>query len=154
MALDMCGMQPPGFGGKPSPSHVLWRPDGGGPVRFDESRVRQWCQAHGVDYETDERVDHERGDVPRTQRRLVFAWEESASESFSMGEDDWTLTTGRTPRTFVEIDETGTARVRGWDATHILVLTAVWTEGAALRLRARNEPETLSLPAERLAERQ
>jgi hypothetical protein len=113
-------MQAPTFGGKPSDSHVIWRGLGGSVKRFDERLLRRWCSKYGVDYESSKRVDHDRGSDPRQQHRIVFAWDDSASESFAVGDDEWEIRTQKTPRTFIEIDSEGEARIRSWDSERVL----------------------------------
>ena len=81
----------PTFRGNQSDSHVIWRRSGADesvPKRFDEQRLREWCSARGVDFETDRRVDHDRSDQPRKQYRCVFAWADEESESFDMGDEE------------------------------------------------------------------
>jgi hypothetical protein len=108
-------MEAPTFGGKPSDTHVIWRESGGKVRRFDEGLVRRWADRYGADFESDRRVDHERGPDPRAQHRVVFAWEDGASESFSVGDDDWEIQTQETPRTFFEAAELpGKKRLDAW----------------------------------------
>ncbi|MUV89590.1 hypothetical protein GJ629_06520 [Halapricum sp. CBA1109] len=140
-------MHPPAFGGHPSDAHLLWVD---GEKRFDEDRLRAWCGRHDLTVETDQRVDHDRAEESRKQYRIVCSWSEGESESFDMGDDEWELTTQRTPETFVEIDSEGVARVAARDGERILDLQELWTDGPVLCFRAADLPGTQRLPIERL----
>lgn len=129
-------MKAPTFGGKPSEAHVIWRDSEAGDKRFDQAALGEWCSANGVDYEQSSRVDHERGSDPRLQHRLVFAWADHASESFEFGDDEWEIETQKTPRTFIEIDSAGVARIKSWESEHVVDLTELWYDGSALVFEA------------------
>lgn len=143
-------MKAPTFGGKPSDTHVIWRQSGTGEKRFDEEALRKWCSAHDVDFESSKRVDHDRGSQPRLQHRLVFTWADQASESFSVGDEDWEIETQKTPRTFVEIDSKGMVRIKGWDNEHVLDLNELWWDGQALVFEASELSSTKRLNAAKL----
>lgn len=143
-------MKAPTFGGKPSERHVIWRQSGTGEKRFDESTLRSWCSAHVVDYEQSRRVDHERALEPRHQHRLVFAWSDDAGEYFEFGDDEWEIETQRTPRTFVEIDSAGQARIRSWESEHLVDLTELWYDGATLVFEAVETSSARRLDADKL----
>ncbi|MFB6150585.1 MAG: hypothetical protein ABEJ40_02140 [Haloarculaceae archaeon] len=143
-------MRSPTFGGKPSDTHVIWRDSEGGDKRFDEEALCSWCSHYGVDFETSKRVDHDRAPEPRQQYRLVFAWADHASESFAVGDDEWDIETQETPRTFVEIDGGGLARVKGWDSEHVLDILELWYDGPRLVFDAAELPDTKSLHAGKL----
>lgn len=144
-------MEAPTFGGKPSDAHVIWRGSGGNVKRFDEGLLRRWCSKYGVDYESSKRVDHDRGSDPRQQHRIVFAWDDSASESFAVGDDEWEIQTQKTPRTFVEIDSEGEARIRGWNSERVLDVHELRVDGASLVLEAAELPGKKRLAVETLA---
>ncbi|MFB6139769.1 MAG: hypothetical protein ABEJ26_04970 [Halosimplex sp.] len=149
-------MQPPTFRGKPSDSHVLWRRSGASadaPKRFDERYLRTWCSAHDVDFETDRRVDHDRADEPRDQYRLVFTRSEAESESFDMGDDEWEIAARETPRTFLEIDERGEARLESWTGEYVLDLEELRIDGTAFVFRAAEFEGTKRFDAAKLADR-
>jgi len=129
-------MEAPSFGGKPSDAHVIWRGTGGSVKRFDEELLGRWAEKYAADFESDRRVDHERGADPRVQLRVVFAWGEGASESFSVGDDEWDIRTQETPRTFFEIDSEGLARVNGWDTEAILDVHELRVDGPTLVIEA------------------
>ena len=144
-------MRSPAFGGHPSDTHVLWEDGGGnGGKRFDEDRLQAWCQRHGLEYETDQRVDHDRGEDLREQYRIVFAWSSGESESFDVDGEEWDITTQETPETFLEIDSEGMARVSARGTEQILDLQELWTDGPALCFRSASMDDTKRLPIDRL----
>jgi hypothetical protein len=146
-------MKAPTFGGKPSDTHVVWRDSGASEKRFDEAELRKWCSHYDVDLETSKRVDHDRADETRQQHRIVFAWTDSESESFSMGEDDWQITAQKTPRTFLEIDSKGEVRVKGWNSEQVLDVTELWWDGSSLVFEAAEFDDTKRLDARKLSSR-
>jgi hypothetical protein len=149
-------MQPPSFRGKPSDAHVLWRRSGVGadaPKRFDEAHLREWCSASGIDFETDKRVDHERSDQPRKQYQCVFAWSDAESESFDMGDDEWEIATQETPRTFLEIDEAGEARLKSWGDEYVFDIEELWLDGDAVAFRAAGIDGAKRVDARKLKDR-
>jgi hypothetical protein len=125
-------MKPPTFRGKPSDDHVIWRRKGGAAKRFDEDRLREWCARRHIDFETAKRVDHERSERPRDQYRVVFAWSDTEGESFDLGDEQWQIETGETPRTFLEIDSEGEARLKSWSSERILDIEELQVDGDAL----------------------
>ena len=68
------------------------RADESVPKRFDEQRLREWCSARSVDFETDRRVNHDRSDQPCKQYRCVFA---RADEEYVLSVEELTLTATR-----------------------------------------------------------
>jgi hypothetical protein len=143
-------MEAPTFGGKPSDAHVIWRGSGGSVKRFDEELLRRWSSTHALDFESDRRVDHDRGSDPRTQYQVVFAWGDGASESFSVGDDEWEIRTQETPRTFFEVDSEGVARVRGWDSQALLDVHELRVDGSSLVVEAAELDGTKRLDARKL----
>ncbi|MFT4921458.1 MAG: hypothetical protein ACI8XM_000655 [Haloarculaceae archaeon] len=138
------------FRGKPSKSHIIWTRetrDGTGTKRFDDEHFQKWVSHCGFEYEDDTRVDHERGDEPRSQHRCVFTWGEMEDERIELGDEEWSLGHQKTPRTFIEIDSEGQARVKGWDFETILDIAEMrhkgpdllveTTDGDCKRLNAR-----------------
>lgn len=142
-------MRRPAFGGHPSETHVLWQ-DSDGPKRFDEDRLRSWCERHDLEFQTDSRVDHGRSEELRGQYRIVVTWSTGESESFDVDGDQWEITTQRTPATFVEIDSDGVARVATGDGERVLDLQELWTDGATLCFRADGFESAKRLPIDRL----
>lgn len=143
-------MEAPTFGGKPSDAHVIWRGSGGSVKRFDEDLLRRWADRYAADFESDRRVDHERGSDPRVQYSVVFAWAEGASESFSVGDDEWDIQTQETPRTFLEVDSEGLARVSGWDTEAVLDVYELRVDGPSLVVEAVELSGTKRLDARKL----
>jgi len=125
-------MEPPTFRGKPSDDHVIWRRKGGANKRFDEDALREWCASRGIDFETSKRVDHDRSSRPRVQYRVVFTWTSEEGESFDMGDEEWDISTGKTPRMFLEIDDAGEARLKSWSSERVLDIEELWLDGEAL----------------------
>ena len=126
------------FRGKPSNSHIIWTRetrDGAGQRRFDHDHFRKWADHCGFDFETATRVDHDRADEPRTQYRCVFTWETMAEETIEFGGEEWSLGDQQTPRTFIEIDEGGQARVKGWSFETILDVVEMRHKGPELLIR-------------------
>jgi len=123
------------FRGKPSKTHIIWTRetrDGAGNKRFDHDHFRKWADHCGFDFETTTRVDHERGDGPRQQYRCVFRWGQSDTETIEMGDREWSMGSQRTPRTFVEIDEAGMARIQGWNFDAVLDVVMMRHKGPEL----------------------
>lgn len=126
------------FGQKPSNSHVVWTNrsgEGKGKKRFDFNYLRLWAANFGIDYETRIRVDHDRSERPREQHLVVFEWTTTDSETLEMGDSSWEFGGNETPRTFVEIDERGVARMKSWDREVIVDLRELWIEGPVLRMK-------------------
>lgn len=129
------------FGKKPSNAHVVWtnRPgEGKGKKKFDFEYLELWAAHFGIDYENRTRVDHERSEKPRQQHLVVFEWAKAAEETIEMGDSTWELGGNETPRTFVEIDEAGLARMKSWENEVVLDLRELWIDGPALRMRTAN----------------
>jgi hypothetical protein len=143
-------MKAPTFRGKPSDVHVIWRQSGDGEKRFAQDDLRRWSAANNVDYETSKRVDHERGSTPRLQHRLVFAWGQGSNESFEVGDEEWDIETGKTPKTFIEIDSKGQARIKSWEGEQVLEVAELWYDGSALVFRTPESEEARRLEAEKL----
>jgi hypothetical protein len=141
-------MRKPAFGGHPSETHFLWSDDGG--KRFDLERLQSWCARYDLTLERDKRVDHDRGDELREQYRVVVTWADGETESFDMGEEKWSMTTQETPRTFLEIDTEGMARVAATESEQVLDLQECWTDGPALCFVANGVEGTKRLPLQRL----
>ncbi|MFC6976089.1 hypothetical protein ACFQL1_17580 [Halomicroarcula sp. GCM10025709] len=125
------------FGSKPSDAHVVWRSgrDDDGVKQFDFEYLRLWAAHFGVDYEQWERVDHERADEPRTQHACVFHWAETGGQEFSLGGADWSMGSQEKPRTFIEIDEAGMGRFKGWASEAVLDIDELVLDGTTCRLR-------------------
>lgn len=141
-------MRKPAFGGHPSETHLLWTDDGG--KRFDLERLRAWCERFDLTLERDKRVDHGRGDDLREQYRIVVTWADGESESFDMGDEEWSLTTQETPNTFVEIDTEGWARVAAKNSEQVVDLRELWTDGPRLCFKAAGVEGVKRLPIDRL----
>ena len=142
-------MKKRGFRGKPSPAHVIWtrgsRSDGTGTRRFDDEHLEKWATHCGFDFEREQRVDHERGDEPRTQHRVVFTWGQTESETMQLGDEEWSMGTQKTPRTFVEIDEAGLARIKGWTFETVLDIVEMRHKGPNLLIEtAEGEKKRLN----------
>ncbi|WP_276272325.1 hypothetical protein [Haloarcula litorea] len=136
------------FDSKPSDAHVVWRSGrgDGGKKKFDFEYLELWAAHFGVDYEEWERVDHERGDEPRVQRVCVFRWGEAGGQEISLGGESWTMGAEERPRTFLEIDEAGLVRLKGWTAETTLDVDELVLDGTTLRLRtASGARKTLDL---------
>jgi hypothetical protein len=106
------------FRGKPSRSYIVWTRktrDGAGKKRIDQEHFERWANHFGFDFESEMRVDHGRAEEPRQQYRCVFAWGETEGETIRLGDEEWSMGRQKTPRTFVEIDGAGLARVKSWE---------------------------------------
>lgn len=127
------------FRGKPSKRHVIWvneTRDGNTMKRLDHEHFEKWTHHYGFEFETEKRVDHDRGEEPRTQYQCVFSWERMDGESIELGEEEWSFGEQKTPRTFVEIDEKGLVRVRGWSFETILNVVEMQHDGPVLKIKA------------------
>lgn len=144
-------MNEPSISRKPSQTHFLWESGAGGETkRFDADYFRKWCRHLGYDFETYTRVDHDRGDDPRTQYQCVFSTQTGAGDSFEMGGEEWDIQTEEVPQTFVEIDEEGLMRVSGWSTAETLDVTELWHDGTDLLVRAAGRDKPLRLNTEDL----
>lgn len=126
------------FREKPSKKHVIWTRetrDGARTKRFDDEHFEKWARHYNFDFEISKRVDHDRGEKPRQQFRCVFAWGDTGGERFEFGDEEWELGSQETPRTFVEIDEEGIARVKGWHDEAVFDIEELRHEGPKLLLR-------------------
>jgi len=147
----------PGFSGKPSDAHVIWTYEtrqGVTRKQFDTDRFAEWADHYGFDVERGERVDHERGMEERTQHRCVFAWGLGGSEddSVEFGDSEWKLDEQKTPRTFVEVDEAGVARIKSWDEEFVVDVTAMIHKGPQLLVRS-DEDRTFRINGEEFSTR-
>jgi hypothetical protein len=130
-------MKTRGFRGKPSPSHVVWtrgaeRGSEGGTKRFDPDHLEKWANHCGFDFERETRIDHERAEEPREQFRVIFKWGKSDPETIELGDEEWSMGARKTPRTFVEVDEAGLARIRGWTVERVLDVVEMRHKGPDL----------------------
>ncbi|KAA9397916.1 hypothetical protein Har1130_06450 [Haloarcula sp. CBA1130] len=125
------------FGSKPSEAHVIWRSgrDSGGKKKFDFEYLELWAAHFGVDFEQWTRVDHDRGDEPREQFACVFRWSQSGGQELSVGDEEWTMGSQRKPRTFLEIDEEGMVRLRGWTSETTLDVEELVLKKTVLTLK-------------------
>lgn len=125
-----------GFRSKPTPAHIIWVRGGGrgsgGKKRFDDAHFEKWASHCGFDFERETMVDHERADEPRTQHRVVFTWGTSDEETISLGDEEWSMGSQRTPRTFIEVDEAGLARVKGWSFERVIDVVEMRHKGPEL----------------------
>lgn len=128
-------MRKRGFRGKPSPTHIVWVRGGresDGPKRLDHEHFEKWANHCGFDFQREEVVDHERADEPRQQHRVVFAWGQSDAETIQLGDDEWSMQSQRTPRTFIEVDEAGLARIKGWNFETVVDIIEMRHKGPTL----------------------
>jgi hypothetical protein len=144
----------PGATVKPSDAHVIWCSgrDNDGRKRFDFEYLELWAAHFGVEYEQWERVDHQRGDEPREQHVCVFARAQNGGEEVSLGGETWTMAASDKPRTFIEIDEAGMLRLRGWSTETTLDVEELVVDGTTLKLRTA-AGETRSLDTSKLTTR-
>jgi len=137
-------MERPSISQKPSKAHIVWTPDPEtGVKRFDEEYLQKWCRHFGFDFERYSRVDHERAEESRTQYQCVFSYQKENSESVEMDGEEWSIGTEKMPRTFVELDEEGVARVQGWSTERIVDVAELWHDGRELLFRATDGDSTL-----------
>lgn len=126
-----------GFRSKPSPSHIIWvRGSSGGKKRFDTAHFEKWADHCGFDFEKETLTDHERADEPRDQFRVVFRWGKSDPETIQLGDEEWSMGASKTPRTFIEVDEAGVARLKGWTFETILDVVQMRHKGADLLIES------------------
>lgn len=142
-------MKSGGFRSKPTPTHIIWVRGGaresGGKKRFDDRHFEKWANHVGLDFERETLVDHERADEPRMQHRVVFTWGQTDPETISLGEDEWSLGTQKTPRTFIEVDEAGLARIKGWSFETVLDVVDMRHKGPELLIEtAEGEKKRLN----------
>ncbi|GGM23420.1 hypothetical protein GCM10009006_00960 [Haloarcula argentinensis] len=125
------------FGSKPSEAHVIWRSgrNNDGKKKFDFEYLELWAAHFGVDFEQWSRVDHDRADEPREQFACVFCWSKDGGQELSVGDEEWTMGSQRKPRTFVEIDEEGMVRLRGWSTETTLDVEELVLKKTVLKLQ-------------------
>jgi hypothetical protein len=107
--------------------------------RFHEDYLRKWCRHFGFDFDSYSRVDHDRADEARRQYQVVFSYASGGGDDFEFDDQEWSIKTGRTPRTFVEIDEEGLMRLRGWSIETILDVEELYHRGPELIVEAVGE---------------
>lgn len=136
------------FRGKPSKTHIIWirkTRDGATKKRFDNEHFERWADHCGFDFDTTNRVDHERVDEPRTQYRCVFKWGTISDDTIEFGDEEWSLGEQKTPRTFIEIDAKGLARVKGWEFESVFEIVEMRHKGPELLIKtADNESKRLN----------
>lgn len=143
-----------GFRDKPSKSHIIWTRrtrKGATNRRFDYEHFEQWAEHHSFDFDTRKRVDHDRAEEPRMQFRCVFAWGQMNEQSFEVGDEEWELAGQKTPRTFIEIDQEGIARVKGWSHETVYNIQELRHDGPALLLKT-TDGETKKIDGRKLTE--
>ncbi|GGK80719.1 hypothetical protein [Haloarcula sebkhae] len=125
------------FGSKPSEAHVIWRSgrNDDGKKKFDFEYLELWAAHFGVDFEQWTRVDHDRADEPREQFACVFRWSKSGGQELSVGDEEWTMGSQRKPRTFLEIDDEGMVRLRGWTSETTLDVEELVLKKTVLKLK-------------------
>lgn len=126
-----------GYRDRPSETHIIWTRtmrNGATKKRFDTDRFETWADHYGFEVEETRRTDHERAEESRLQMRCVFAWGERDAESFEFGDDEWEIASQETPRTFVEIDEKGIARLEGWETETLCDVREMQFDGPALHI--------------------
>lgn len=130
------------FRSRPSKTHIIWTRqtrNGATRKRLDEKHLEKWASHCGFDFDTTTRVDHDRSDDPRKQFRVVFRWGEMDQETIAFGDEEWDLGTQKTPRTFIEVDEGGLARVRGWNFETIFDVREMRHKGPELLIRTASD---------------
>jgi len=141
-------MKSPALGRKPSERHIIWTDSGKvGTKRFHEALLKKWCRKFAAGFEEYSRVDHERSEEPRRQYQCVFSYQKGAGDSFDMGDQEWEITTQKTPRTFVEIDEEGVMRIQGWSIERILDVEQLWYDGSELVVKTSGKDNDLRIDA-------
>ena len=144
-------MKEPSISPKPSKTHILWTSDEkNGIKRFDGDHLRKWCRHYGFDFETYSRVDHERAEESRTQYQCVFSTGSGSGDTFEVDGEEWTIQTGESPRTFVEIDEEGIVRIQGWSTERLIDVAELWHEDAELYIVATGDGDNLHLDTDDL----
>jgi hypothetical protein len=144
-------MKTPSLGSKPSSQHIVWMSGRGDQTkRFHEDYLRKWCRHFDFDFETYSRVDHERADEARKQYQVVFSYASGGGDDFDFGGEEWSIETGRVPRTFVEIDEEGAMRLRGWSIEKILDVEELYHRGPELIVEAVGESNRQRFDARKL----
>jgi hypothetical protein len=130
-----------GYRDRPSKAHIIWTRetrDGAGTKRFDGERFEKWADHCGFDFETTRRTDHDRADESRRQFQCIFAWGTSNSERIELGDEEWELASQETPQTFIEIDEEGVARLKGWNSETLCDIREMRFEESTLRIRTQS----------------
>jgi hypothetical protein len=126
------------FRGKPSKSHIIWvrkTRDGAKTKRFDKKQFKKWTNHCGFDFDTTTRVDHKRAEDPRTQFRCIFKWTTTEGETIEVDGAQWELGSQKTPRTFIEVDEQGHARIKGWTQEAVYDIVEMKHDGPELLIK-------------------
>ena len=126
------------FRGRPSKTHLLWSrkaASGSASKRFDDKLFRKWTEHHGFDFDKQMRIDHDRADESRTQFRCVFAWGRRKGKEVEIGDREVKLGSQKAPKTFIEIDEAGLARVKAGSVEEVYNIVEMRYDGAALLIK-------------------
>jgi hypothetical protein len=133
-----------GFRGRPSKKHIIWTRETRDSVtkkRFDDERFEKWANHYNFDFETSKRVDHDRAEGPRMQYRCVFAWGQMEGKRFEFGDEEWDLGSQKTPRTFIEVDGEGYARIKDWGNEDVYNVRTMKYRGPNLLVRTSGGEE-------------
>lgn len=123
------------FRGRPSKKHLLWSrqaASGTASKRFDDTLFRKWVRHHGFDFDKQMRIDHDRADESRTQFRCVFAWGRRKGKEVEIDGKEVQLGSQKAPKTFIEIDEQGLARVKAGSVEEVYDVVEMRYDGPAL----------------------
>lgn len=134
----------PGFRDRPSKKHIIWTRetrDGVATKRFDNERFETWANHYNFDLENSKRVDHDRGEEPRMQYRCVFSWGQVEGQSFEFGDEEWDFADQKTPRTFIEVDEEGIARIKEWETEDVHEVRMMKFKGPNLLVKTNDGTE-------------
>jgi hypothetical protein len=106
---------------------------------FDFEYFELWAAQFGIDYEIWTRDDQEHVDEPREQHARIFGWTQTDGETIESNGQARTMGQTKTPRTFVEIDEAGLARLMRWNAETTFDVLEWWVQGPAMTFKTREQ---------------
>lgn len=103
--------------------------------RFDAKYFNQWVNHCGFDFDSRKRTDHERSENSRMQFRCVFQWARRKPKTMEVAGKEVQLGSQKTPKTFIEIDEEGYARVKAGSKEEVINITEMVFKGSTLLIK-------------------
>lgn len=120
---------------RPTPGHIVWQADGGeDDTRIDPEALTEWADSQGHDIRQPKHTDEDRASDPRHQLQCVFSWQETETQTLTMGQRTWELDVPEQPERYIEIDTEGMARIVTWEESVVVTLESLRADGDSLVL--------------------